>query len=151
MNEEEVEEVAVPPPPEPVWYGAFNKSSGEMTDLQRNTASIDKIQGLFPLQEVRILPDNGWYYLNTAGALVALPIRPQGAVGFDKVKGAWIVDPNLVLAHTRAKRDALMAESDWVSLRAMETGEPVPKAWLEYRQALRDITETGVWPTKPSD
>ena len=55
----------------------------------------------------------------------------------------------------RAKRDHLLTESDWVTIRAMETGNPVPTEWQTYRQALRDITEqTGFpedidWPEKP--
>jgi len=55
----------------------------------------------------------------------------------------------------RAKRDRLLTESDWVTIRATDTGNPVPTDWQTYRQALRDITEqTGFpeeieWPEKP--
>ena len=55
----------------------------------------------------------------------------------------------------RAKRDRLLSESDWVTIRATDTGTPVPTEWQTYRQALRDITEqTGFpenieWPEKP--
>jgi len=55
----------------------------------------------------------------------------------------------------RAKRDRLLADSDWVTIRATDTGTPVPTEWQTYRQALRDITEqTGFpenieWPSKP--
>ena len=55
----------------------------------------------------------------------------------------------------RAERDRLLTESDWVTIRATDTGDPVPTEWLDYRQSLRDITEqTGFpeeieWPTKP--
>lgn len=56
----------------------------------------------------------------------------------------------------RRERDALLAESDWVAARALETGQPVPAHWAEYRQALRDITMQPnpfllEWPTKPQD
>jgi len=40
----------------------------------------------------------------------------------------------------RAKRDNLLAQTDWVTARAYERGEPVPQNYLIYRQALRDIT-----------
>ncbi|WP_084027321.1 phage tail assembly chaperone [Delftia sp. JD2] len=33
-----------------------------------------------------------------------------------------------------------VAACDWVTLRAQETGDPVPEAWRAYRQALRDIS-----------
>ena len=55
----------------------------------------------------------------------------------------------------RAKRDRLLAESDWVTIRAADTGDPVPTEWQTYRQALRDIPEqTGFpeeieWPQEP--
>jgi len=55
----------------------------------------------------------------------------------------------------RAKRDRLLTESDWVTIRATDTGNPVPTEWQTYRQALRDITEqTGFpenidWPQIP--
>jgi len=55
----------------------------------------------------------------------------------------------------RAKRNRLLADSDWVTIRATDTGTPVPAEWQTYRQALRDITEqTGFpenieWPEKP--
>ncbi|MGG4054103.1 phage tail assembly chaperone [Delftia tsuruhatensis] len=42
-----------------------------------------------------------------------------------------------------------------MTLRAQETGEPMPAPWLAYRQALRDITDQPdplaiVWPTAPA-
>ena len=55
----------------------------------------------------------------------------------------------------RDKRDRLLAESDWVTIRAMDTGNPVPTEWQTYRQALRDVPQqTGFpenieWPEKP--
>jgi hypothetical protein len=57
----------------------------------------------------------------------------------------------------RAKRDRLLTKSDWVTIRATDTGDPVPTEWQTYRQALRDITEqTGfprevTWPTEPTN
>ena len=55
---------------------------------------------------------------------------------------------------TRYLRDSLLAGTDWRLLRAAETGVPVTSDWLDYRQALRDITNTNdpqniVWPTPP--
>lgn len=55
----------------------------------------------------------------------------------------------------RTKRDYLLNESDWVSFRSMETGQPIPEEWLEYRQALRDVPQQEgfpkdiQWPVKP--
>ncbi|WP_178113590.1 tail fiber assembly protein [Pseudomonas sp. ANT_H12B] len=46
----------------------------------------------------------------------------------------------------RQRRDSLLAESDWVSLRANETGKAVPATWLAYRTALRDLPSQAGWP-----
>ena len=53
------------------------------------------------------------------------------------------------------KRENLLKESDW-SVLADSTPKPNKEAWLNYRQALRNIPqdfstpESVVWPTKPS-
>ena len=55
----------------------------------------------------------------------------------------------------RASRDAKLAETDWVVIKATETGTPVPADVAAERQALRDITAqagfpwTVQWPTQP--
>tara|TARA_R100000742_G_C4182350_1_gene17054 strand:+ start:189 stop:494 length:306 start_codon:yes stop_codon:yes gene_type:complete len=57
----------------------------------------------------------------------------------------------------RAKRNALLEETDWVASRSNETGASVPDAWKTYRQALRDLSthsrwpnlQDADWPTKP--
>jgi hypothetical protein len=56
----------------------------------------------------------------------------------------------------RCERDRLLKETDWVSNRALETGEPVPQEWIAYRQALRNLPQTTKdprkvkWPQRPS-
>lgn len=63
----------------------------------------------------------------------------------------------------RSKRDKILSESDWVTVKAVDQnaqdglGIQVPQVWLDYRQALRDITnhanfpnlEEADWPVKP--
>ena len=54
----------------------------------------------------------------------------------------------------KAKRDTLLKDSDWIDL----PNSPVKnkQAWLDYRQALRDLPETFetpesvVWPKSPN-
>ena len=64
----------------------------------------------------------------------------------------------------RQYRDMLLAETDWVVTKAVETGVAETNAWKTYRQALRDMTtqtpkldsnnnldlSSVNWPTKPS-
>lgn len=55
----------------------------------------------------------------------------------------------------RSKRDDLLQDTDWLIIKAAETGSQAPDVWQVYRQALRDVTgQAGfpfevVWPTKP--
>ena len=57
----------------------------------------------------------------------------------------------------RDKRDALLAECDWVVVFHTEKGTNIPLEWEVYRQALRDITglpdfpyiKEEDWPVKP--
>lgn len=52
----------------------------------------------------------------------------------DRIAEAW--------AALRAERDRRLAASDWIVARAYERGEPVPEAWAQYRQTLRDLPQT---------
>ena len=53
----------------------------------------------------------------------------------------------------RVQRDGLLAASDWTALKDVKLSNE--QAWLDYRQALRDIPTTFanpfevVWPIKP--
>ena len=51
-----------------------------------------------------------------------------------------------ITANVRAKRDKLLAECDWIAVKAFETNGNVPALWQLYRQALRDITEQEGFP-----
>ena len=79
-----------------------------------------------------------------------------------KVAELEAVEPIRLL---RKERDRLIAETDWVTMRAYSTKTDVPTEWAEYQQALRDLpdnstpvldntTRLGIsgvdWPTKPS-
>lgn len=55
----------------------------------------------------------------------------------------------------RDERQARLSATDWIILRNLETSEPIPQEWLDYRQALRDLTDNTAdplnpeWPEKP--
>lgn len=54
----------------------------------------------------------------------------------------------------RTQRDQLLKETDWVTIRSIDTNQPMSLAWSVYRQALRDITLQSdpfqiQWPEKP--
>ena len=74
----------------------------------------------------------------------------------EKSEDRIAIDTRVRSIAIRKERDALMAETDWVSIRAIDTGSNVSTDWMEYRQALRDITSQSgfpwdvAWPVKPN-
>ena len=59
----------------------------------------------------------------------------------DVEEKAWNDDaPNRRMTELRRQRDALLAETDWIVIKARENNANVPSAWKTYRQALRDLT-----------
>jgi len=56
----------------------------------------------------------------------------------------------------RSDRDVLLTSTDWIVIKYLDIGDPVPQEWADYRQALRDITEQDgfpgnvVWPEEPT-
>jgi hypothetical protein len=55
---------------------------------------------------------------------------------------------DVLAANAREKRDALLAATDWVVLRAKELGQPVPLAVFEYRGDLRQVPEKVGFPSE---
>jgi hypothetical protein len=74
----------------------------------------------------------------------------------DAEEAAWLASENERAAKSaRDSRDTLLSECDWVVVKSLESGQPIPTEWATYRQALRDLPQqdgfpvTIVWPTKP--
>lgn len=84
---------------------------------------------------------------------VEVPIKPGDGYEFDGKKwvapdAATIAAENL--AALRAKRDAALSASDWTQMPDSPLSDADKQAWATYRQALRDLPETGdTWPSKP--
>lgn len=75
---------------------------------------------------------------------------------WDASAGAWVPDPAKRAAAVRAERDARLAASDATALPDYpHADEAARTAWLNYRQALRDVpAQTGFpesldWPPLP--
>lgn len=50
----------------------------------------------------------------------------------------------------REERDKRLTDCDWVVVKSIEHSTPIPQAWLDYRQALRDLPANSspqLWPT----
>lgn len=58
-------------------------------------------------------------------------------------------------AAARQQRDELLTGSDWITVKAFETATAIPVEWIDYRQALRDVSSQAAfpytidWPTRP--
>jgi len=85
--------------------------------------------------------------------LKPFPIKPSEYHVWDYESKAWRADANLAVQQARAKRDQLLAACDWTQLNDIPLA--TKKAWLRYRQALRDLTDQPgfpaeiQWPTPP--
>lgn len=73
---------------------------------------------------------------------------------YSVVNGAVVYDAAAPLASAvRRQRDAMIAQTDYTQL--PDVPDTIRQAYIEYRQALRDITDQDgfpynvAWPTKP--
>jgi len=98
------------------------------------------------------------------GIQISVPIDPANRHYIEIMRqveaGELVIEPYVPLPVTaeqvRSGRDQKLKQSDWMTIRQAETGEAMAQEWLDYRQALRDITnqdgfpENVVWPTEPT-
>ena len=68
-------------------------------------------------------------------------------------------DYNTKMTSIRLQRDYLLQQTDWRTIKSVDTEVPESQAWRDYRQALRDFPATVdvnlpieqiVWPTPPN-
>lgn len=67
------------------------------------------------------------------------------SIGWSYVDGVFAApeeDLDYLWGEVRRERDELLTKSDWVVIKAKETGSNIPSAWKTYRQSLRDLTST---------
>ena len=88
------------------------------------------------------------------GIIKVIPPKPGDGYIFNILTDSWVQDTVLQWTIVKDTRDTLLSASDWVIVKAFDTGTTVPVSWQEYRQALRDVTKQPdpfniVWPIKP--
>jgi hypothetical protein len=86
------------------------------------------------------------------GAVVKAPPRPSPYHHYDKATSAWVQNNEALWIDVRAKRNQLLAASDWTQY--ADVSIPNKSEWATYRQALRDVTNQSdplniVWPVAP--
>ena len=88
------------------------------------------------------------------GEIHPIPAQPGDSWVFSHAKGTWEYSQNVAWELIRRKRDQLIAATDWRILPDAPTTPEMRALLIEYRQALRDVTdqvhpEEIVWPTSP--
>ena len=102
--------------------------------------------------------ESGYITLNLEGEHYHLKwdASKKEIVKDDTAKAAWELAEEW--KRIRKERTRLLAETDWVVIKARENGGQVPTAWKTYRVALRDIPSEQsdktkyseiTWPTRP--
>lgn len=88
------------------------------------------------------------------GVVMDKPPQPSNLHRFDYTTKSWQIDIEAARNSLRAKRDYLLAASDWTQL--PDVPSETKDKWALYRQALRDVpAQEGapiavVWPIKPT-
>ncbi len=132
-------------------YAVFDLESGEVKRLGKSTNRRQRV-----LERQRLSDGEGIYCLG--------PIDPKttylpGGVPTPKPEEVRVVTPQEVKAHA----GRILSYTDWVVVRAMDTGEPADPAILAKRQAIRDASDAleamdpipadyrdpKYWPTQP--
>lgn len=88
--------------------------------------------------------------------VVALPPMPEVGYEFNYDTLVWFNARTIEqqTSYVELKRNACLLDSDWIVIKAFDTGTSIPEDWKTYRQALRDITLQPdifniVWPIAP--
>jgi len=111
-----------------------------------------------PAEEAGAIPCGPEVTLQThyvrGGAALPIPASPGAGWVFDYQAGEWAFSEDLAWQLVRADRDARLAACDWRVLPDSPTPDDMRQAWLDYRQALRDVTGQGDpraidWPAPP--
>ena len=117
----------------------------------------DDVSGLY--NDFDILEDVEYYgdgWVDIDNNFIPLPDRPSIYHEFDYITKQWI-DPRTAETEwplVRAKRNQLLAQSDWTQLPDVPIS--TKEAWAIYRQALRDVTLQPdpfniTWPVPPQE
>ena len=136
------------------WESSITDSEGVITYPSETFTIAKHEQDLTELSDyIQMNPEPGYkggFHLKWDGT-------KKEIVKDDTAKDAWDLAWEWTLI--RRERTRLLAETDWVVIKARENGGQVPAAWKTYRVALRDLPAEQsdktkyseiTWPTQPS-
>jgi hypothetical protein len=121
-----------------------------------NDSDAERIQYIYPaaieMDSMEITSVFGEFVAHASPTTTS--VDNDGTVNFDVSSMATKVNTDLSTT-VRAKRDALLASSDWTQLADCVLDDADKVLWQSYRRALRDVPQqTGfpnsvTWPNKP--
>ena len=117
--------------------------------------SYDEIQAVLSLYpessiEQKFFSPAKYYYNN---GFYLIPEQPSDDYVWNKESCCWVLSVERQTQSALFQRNRLLFESDWTQL--TDVPQATKMAWVDYRQALRDITTKEgypfnvIWPTKP--
>jgi hypothetical protein len=124
----------------------------------QQTGAIEKVISL--QEDILDSPENTPYYIEgvfsgltqyvdvESKTIVDMPASPGPGYLFDYYSKSWVIDENMANHTVETHRLNYLKDSDWIIIRALDMGEPIPVAWQIYRQALRDIDKQPGYPTQ---
>lgn len=91
--------------------------------------------------------------INRDGSWFVLPPKPSIHHELNRQSREWFLPVETIWATVRMERDRLIQASDWTHLSDVSLSNQ--KEWVDYRQALRDITTQAdpfniEWPIPPN-
>ena len=131
--------------------------SGEDYEIVETNAPLSYESTVDGITSTISFNESGHITFNLEGTYYHLKWDGTKIVKDDTAKTAWELAEEW--RQIRQERTRLLAETDWVVIKARENGGTVPAAWKTYRVALRDIPSEQssktkysdiTWPTKPS-
>ena len=138
-----------------VLHGCFGVPAMKSYHIRRGAYLVES-GAVFSVASIEV-PDGCTLHDGLPPEEASIPPDTINTWRFNMETLAWEKEPpgeETLWARVRYQRDEMLAACDWLTVRAQERGEPVPQAWLDYRQALRDITQQSdpeniVWPQAP--
>jgi len=135
------------------WVTSITDSKGKVTYPSESFTTVKHDQDLSELSDyIQPGPEpeyKGGYHLKWDDT-------KKEIVKDDTAKDAWDLAWEWTLI--RRERTRLLADTDWVVIKARENGGTVPAKWKTYRVALRDVPSEQssktkyseiTWPTRP--
>lgn len=139
-----------------IFYTIYRTDSGEILFTGNASSKEEIIKNLHDGQSYILELSKENQYVED-GFLVSMPQKPDGEYRFDYDKKAWVFNENLARAKVLYQRDQLLRDGPdrinplWWSTMTSEQ----QNTWVNYRQALLDITQQPgypaevTWPVKP--